>query len=177
MSNLNKWNRWYRGLEEPESYGDTASYQMGANFLANCESIQDWGCGKGWFRRFVEPHAYIGIDGSQTPFADVQVDLTEYRSKPEGIFMRHVLEHDYGWGAILNNAIESFQKRMVLVIFTPFSPEGTDQIAFADDPGVPDISFKMSDLTDCFDGLAWSMKVIESATQYGQETLFFLEKK
>lgn len=176
MSNLNKWNRWYKGVKDPEPYGDTVTYQMGADFLEGCETIEDWGCGKGWFRQFVPEHVYTGIDGSETVFADVQVDLARYQSDPDGIYMRHVLEHDWNWRNILASATASFRKKFVLVLFTPTS-DTTHEIAYADDPGVPDISFAVSDITDYFGPFSWTVETLETATQYGTETVFFVERK
>ncbi len=117
---MNKWNDWYQKIDPKNAssfvYGDTITYELGYNFLKNCKSIEDWGCGTGGFKRFIQKNddiKYIGIDGSITPFADIQQDLTIYKSKPEGIFMRHVLEHNYEWEKILNNACGSFQKKNV----------------------------------------------------------------
>jgi len=69
------------------------------------------------------PGKYIGIDGSDTPFASRIADLRTYRSKAEGILIRHVLEHNYDWEAILAGAVESFQKKLCLILFTPFAAE------------------------------------------------------
>ena len=48
------------------------------------------------------------------------LDLADYISTPDGIFMHHVLEHDLRWRIILRNALTSFRRRMVLVVHTPF---------------------------------------------------------
>lgn len=173
MSNVGRWDRWYAGLTEEQPYGLTSTYQLGADFLAGCATIEDWGCGKGWMRTLVEPGRYRGIDGSWSPFADEVVDLVAYRSCVDGIFMRHVLEHNYEWQAILANAMASFTHRFALVVFTPFGDE-TRQIAFADDPGVPDISFRLDDLLVFFDGYRCERQDLTTATQYGAETIFFV---
>lgn len=180
MSNLNKWDRWYRGLTTPAPYGDTESYEMGAAWLAECDTVEDWGCGKGWFARFVsDEQTYIGLDGSKTPFADKFVDLTTYRSEVDGIFMRHVLEHNYAWPFILENAVASFTQRMALILFTPLT-ERTIEIAFADDPGVPDLSLGREQLEQIIvDGGAEisTSFAFPSATQYEWETVYLLEKR
>lgn len=175
MSNLGKWERWYANLSSPQPYGDTATYQLGANFLEPCEAIEDWGCGKGWMRNFVDEGAYVGVDGSWSRFADRITDLETYTSDVDGIFMRHVLEHNYGWEKILANAVASFRQRFVLVTFTPHGEE-THEIAFADDPGVPDLSFAKADLTAHFGGLTWTDETLVSATQYGTETIFYVAR-
>lgn len=179
MSNLGKWDRWYYGLrkDDPQPYGDTATYQLGADWLQNCALIEDWGCGKGWFSRFVPTEKYRGVDGSHSPFAGTIVDLSTYRSNVSGIYMRHVIEHNYEWRTVLLNALNSFTDRMVLVLFTPMADE-THEIFYSPDPGVPDISFSMSDLITLFElaGVSSKSETLESRTNYGEETIFYLEK-
>ena len=63
--------------------------------------------------------------------------------------MRHVIEHNEAWGRILDNAVASFTERMVLILFTP-ERATTEAIAFHPDLGVPDIAFRLADLTDRF---------------------------
>jgi hypothetical protein len=173
--NAGKWNNWYVGIEEPAAYGNTPSYEMGAAWLKNCKTVEDWGCGKGWFSTFVKPDRYRGIDGSKTPFANEVVDLTQYHSQVEGIFMRHVLEHDFRWAEILDNALESFTKRMFLVLFTPLA-DTTGDIEFEDPPGVPNIAFRLSDLTDRMDGLEVEHETFASETKYDTETVFRISR-
>lgn len=184
-SNTGKWDRWYNGLtiDTPQTYGDTITYEIGASFLNDCNIVQDWGCGKGGFGMVAIGDAYdfkvIGIDGSRTPFADFCCDLVLFQAVPpvDGIFMRHVLEHDYQWRTILENAIKSFTKRMVLVLFTPMQHE-THEIAWNEDPGVPDIGFSYGELAEIFTaaGLKWERYTYRTNTQYKEETVFLLEK-
>lgn len=178
MTNLGKWERWYAMVTDPEPYGNSPTYAMGAEWLDGLE-IEDWGCGKGWMRNFVDEALYTGIDGSASPFADAVVDLVHYDSNVEGIFMRHVLEHDWRWFYILGNALRSFTKRMFLVLFTPTS-DVTHEIAWNEDPGVPDISFSIADIThicSLYD-VAVTVEAIDSpSTQYGCETIFRMEKR
>jgi hypothetical protein len=173
MSNVGKWNRWYgAGLDEPQPYADTLTYQAGADWLAGCPLIADWGCGKGWFRKFIPADRYVGIDGSQSPFADATADLADYRAEADGIFIRHVLEHDYQWARILGNALASARQRLFLAVFTPLA-DVTHEIAFAADPGVPDLSFALTDLTGLIEsaGFAWTAGTFATPTQYGTETV------
>lgn len=176
MSNVGKWDRWYSGLREPQAYGDTETYQIGADFLKGL-AVEDWGCGKGWFSKFIPEELYRGIDGSATPFADEVVDLVTYRSKTPGLYMRHILEHNYEWKAILENALASFTKRMALVTFTPFE-DVTQEIAYAPDPGVPDISFGTDEFSQILDasGAKWKHQRLTTATQYRVEDVFLLER-
>lgn len=177
MNEVGRWTRWYSLLgEDPEPYADTVTYKLGADFLADCKTVEDWGSGKGWFSTFIEAGRYRGIDGSESKFADEVVDLATYTSSTEGLFMRHVLEHSYRWEQILNNAIASFSKRMVLVIFTPFAEE-TQVIALNSEPEVPDISFRREDITNCFKDCDWSSEDLFTPTQYSTESIFFISKQ
>ena len=178
MGNLGRWDRVYAtGLDEPQPYGDTLTYELGAEWLAGCALIEDWGCGKGWMRNLIQPDRYRGIDGSLTPFADVVVDLADYRSDVPGVFIRHVLEHDERWPAILDNALASATERLFVALFTPLV-EQTGPIAHNDLIGVPDISFRLADLTDRITaaGFGWSAERLQTATQYGSETVLRCER-
>jgi hypothetical protein len=174
---MGRWDGWYRGVVEAEPYGGDLTYQLGAEWLDGM-AVEDWGCGKGWMRRFVPAGLYRGIDGSWSPHADEVVDLESYRSDVDGIFMRHVLEHCFGWPLVLENALRSFRRRMALVLFTPFG-EVTREIGFCEEVGVPDISFRREDLTGQLDGAGvdWSLReALPSDTYYGVEHVFFIER-
>jgi hypothetical protein len=166
-----KWNLKYTGQS---SYGDDTTYRKGMAFLDGHGTIEDWGCGKGHARRFVEKSRYIGIDGSWGPFTDKIVDLEDYTSSPDCIFMRHILEHNHNWQEILENALSSFSKRMVLIIFTPFV-EQTRQIS-TNWSAVPDISFRREDLLDHFKNLRYREESLITDTQYKTEHIFYIEK-
>lgn len=183
-SNVGRWDDRYRGLSarEPQSYGDPLTYKLGAGWLRDCSMIEDWGTGMGGFRPHmlaVNPNAVVrGIDGSVTPFADVVTDLVHYKSDVEAIFMRHVLEHDHQWSKILSNALESFQKQMVLILFTPMQVK-TREIAWNGND-VPDIGFALPDLMSRFDQAnvkAVMLQRLQTKTQYGEETVLFLRKE
>lgn len=169
-TNVGKWDRWYSLVDEPGPYADSSTYRLGAEWLAGCELVEDWGCGKGWLRTLVDPDRYRGIDGSCSPFADEIVDLVDYRSTVPGVFMRHVLEHDVRWAQILDNAVASFTERMALILFTPFAAT-TRIIGWDDDPHVPNLSFAFTDLTERLTGCEWSAEVVESPATFGHETI------
>lgn len=176
-------------VTEMSPYGDigtgrSAVYELAAAFLADCASIEDWGCGRGWFRQFVTV-PYKGIDygvdlmEAHNDFVDEYADLRDYVGNAQGIFMRAVLEHNLDWRSILANAMRSFSRKLCLVIFTPFSDE-THPIAWDDrdryaEP-VPDMSFRLEDITDHFAGLDWYQERIENQSQYGEETLFYVTR-
>lgn len=172
MSKLGQWAVW-NATDEPVPYGLSPTYEFGAAWLADCATVEDWGCGRGWLSTLVGPDRYRGVDGSPSRFASVVADLTEYRSTVPGIFMRHVLEHNDDWRTILDNAAASAQERLFIALFTP-TMRTTRRIAFAENPGVPDISFRLRDLIDplLVAGFTVSTEQIESPnTQYGVETM------
>ena len=111
-SNAGKWEALYRTFSEQRPYGDTTTYEMAANLFAGLKTVEDWGCGLGWFKRHLDPAIrYKGVDGSHSPWADEVTDLTKYRSRAEGILLRHVLEHNDAWRAVLTNALASVAKQ------------------------------------------------------------------
>ncbi len=181
-----KWNEWYKDLTKNDigsfKYGDTITYQLGYNFLQTCDKIEDWGCGVGGFKRLFineDLNKYIGVDGSKTPFADIKTDLKNYTSNVDGIFMRHVLEHNYEWQIILENACKSFNKKMCLILFTPFS-DVTKEIAHNLKHGVdvPDISFDKNELINIFEkyNIKHELTTIQSNTGYNIEYILYLYK-
>jgi hypothetical protein len=165
---MGKWEWRYRN-SAPFPYADTPSYAKATEFLRGHGLVEDWGCGAAWARRFFEE--YRGVDGS-AGHADLVCDLRKYRSRVPCILMRHVLEHNLEWERVLRNALQSFEKRMVLVIFTPFG-ETTHQIASHWD-GIPDISFNRQELVRHFAGLTYSEESFPSSTVYGKEHIFYL---
>lgn len=132
MSNLGLWSSNYTG-KEPFCYGSGLTYNLGASFLADCPTVEDWGCGAQWFREIVKqrdlPVQVTGVDGS-SGLCDIVAELTTHRPtpRPAGIFMRHVLEHNRNWREILQNALQSFEQKMFLILFTPTTP--TEEILY-----------------------------------------------
>jgi hypothetical protein len=178
-SNLGKWDVMYASADKPAPYGDVTTYILGAAWLKGLD-VEDWGCGLTWMAQYVDK-GYVGIDGSHAKggFSVKIEDLAMYKSKTPGLFMRHVLEHNYDWKQILNNAIASFEKRMVLVIFTPFAYNGeTYTLAEGNYNGVeiPDISFGYRELVRPFHKFLVNEEHIATKTQYGQEHVFYLER-
>ncbi|MFF8293562.1 hypothetical protein ACF068_30745 [Streptomyces sp. NPDC016309] len=178
-NNLGKWDDWYRDLSlaaGPGLYSEPTTYLIAAAFLADVDEVEDWGCGRGGFRRFNVSGGYKGIDGSRTPFADEVEDLRAYRSASPGILMRHVIEHNYDWEKVLTGAVESFRKKFCLVLFTPFT-EKTCEIAHNRELGVdvPDLSFAREDIERHFAGLRWKLMAnLPSSAQYGVEHVYLV---
>jgi hypothetical protein len=185
-TNLGKWDRVLTErpvrmlggrYDGPQPIALTETYRLGADWLAGCASVEDWGCGLGWMRTLVAPGRYRGIDGSRTPFADEVRDLVEYRSCTPGLFMRHVLEHNHAWAAILDNAVASFTQRMVLVLFTPMSA-CTRVLEVDNQPWVdaPNISFSHADLVEHFGRASHTFEDVEGGGYYRRERIYYLQK-
>jgi hypothetical protein len=181
---LHKWDGWYEGLTQEDMgafrYADTVTYQMAAAFLMDMDEVEDWGCGAAGFKRFFEGR-YTGVDGSHTPFADKIVDLREYTSDTQSIMMRHVLEHNYDWALVFNNALSSFREKMCLVLFTPFVDE-TQQIAHNAPHGVdvPDMAFARKDIEGQINahGCRWMLaSEISTPSGYGVEHVYCIIKE
>lgn len=178
-SNVGKWNDWYRDYKpvahDMRLYGDPTTYRIAAAFLSDIDLVEDWGCGLGGFRQFCLTK-YRGLDGSKTPFADQIVDLCTYRSEAPAILLRHVLEHNHDWLQVLRGAVASFQRKLCVVVFTPFAPV-TKVIAENKMPAgsVPDISFDRDDIERELAGLQWRMmQGIQTQSQYGVEHVYFV---
>ncbi|HSZ58533.1 MAG TPA: hypothetical protein VK797_22895 [Tepidisphaeraceae bacterium] len=186
QSMLGRWQKFYQAQNAAIGsggaggfIGEEVTYDIAVPFLDQPGLLEDWGCGLCWAKRYVHHASYRGIDGTQTKFSDLVTDLRFYRPdpKPEFILMRHVLEHNRQWRKVLQNALDSFTRRMVLIIFTPFADQ-THEIVFWPSMGVPDIGFKREDLTDLFTaaGCTFREESWDTNTQYQSETLFFLER-
>jgi len=165
-----KWN--YDKATKPFPYGEQTSYKLGLAFLDGYGDIEDWGCGTAFANALITKSNYIGIDITPSVFVDKIVDLETYKSSVDCIFMRHVLEHNHNWDKILQNAVNSFKKRMVLVLFTPLV-EVTHKLN-----DNPDYSFKLEDIVIYIANAQakYTMEKINSQTQYGVEYLFYIEK-
>lgn len=181
-TNRGKWGTLITG--EQRAFGDQITYHRAAQFLADCEQIEDWGCGFSWFSKIMTGHsdAHVqNLDGTKTDYTDRQVNLCNYRSRAEGILLRHVLEHNHDWKQVLENALHSFQRKLVIVTYTPFTEEthnrGDHQ--FDDGTTVPVISFRLEDLQECFakyPEISVSEERIQTNTEFRDERLFYLEK-
>lgn len=182
MSNVNKWNNWYKDLSFNPSafrYGDTLTYKLGAKFLKECKVVEDWGTGAGGFKRFF-PKA-IGVDGSDTPHADKKfVDLVNYTTSCDGIFMRHVLEHNYDWEKILFNSVNSATDKLCIVLFTPFL-QNTKELKHCLNIGVdvPDLSLskiKFEEIINSVNPKSVKYEFYNTQTAYNQEIVVYIEK-
>lgn len=158
--------------EHAKRYGVEESYIVGMKWLNPCKVVEDWGCGPAYSKTY-RKGAYIGIDGTEG-FCDIVADLATRTSDVDGIFMRHVLEHNVDWRPILDNALRSFSKRMSLIMFTPWAEE-TKIVHYWEH--VPFISFKRSDILEEIGGYLKDEIVIKTKKPGLYDTVFLLEKE
>lgn len=163
--------KWLHIVEK--RYGDETTYKKAAAFLDGHGGLEDWGCGTCYARRYFHHSRYTGVDGSG-PFADIIADLRFYTSRSDCILIRHVLEHNSEWKAILSNAVASFQNRMVLATFTPFGP--TTKNIRINRNGICDISFRKAELTELLLDYLVDEESLTTKTEYGSEHLFYLKR-
>lgn len=173
-----RWN--YTGLGRV-AYGHPITYSLPARWFDEIGGlVEDWGCGCAAFKEYLVRCTYIGLDGSPNEYADrCDVELCEYRSSADHILLRHVLDHNERWRELLANAVASFKRRMVLVIFHDLGPE--TKILFRHDSpkfkGVPDLQFKEEDLLSFFrEHLVRREYIPADESCPNNETLFYLEK-
>lgn len=169
-----KLENWNYGTSPQFPYGDETSYHKAMEYLDGPHVIEDWGSGTSWAKRFVKRGRYIGIDGSRSMHCDLVADLRMYRSTADAILIRHILEHNWEWKKILENALASFQKKFALVLFTPFGNE-TRSIGSTKE-NVPDLSFRKEELIEYLKPFSFTEESIQSGTQYGVEHLFYVTR-
>lgn len=181
-SNMGKWDSWYANLNKskPSNVHDDTTLKMATSFFNNTSLVEDWGCGNGQFYQF-RPQGYRGVDGSKTPYADEIADLVKYRTHAPGILLKHVIEHNFEWDKILENALHSFTERMCLIVHTPVRDSGVQVMKLADNPnGVPDLSFTRETLMSIIKKFPQittvEEKIVKTKTNYNVEHVFFLRK-
>jgi hypothetical protein len=175
-TNVGGWEKLHIGLVEPSRYGgDNITYEAAAEFLKSCQTIEDWGCGLGWFNRFIPRKKYRGIDGTDAVGVDFVTDLVSYTSHCDGILIRHVLEHNVYWKKILINALASAQKKICIVLFIPIADK--TKVLLTNKAGIPDIAISRKDLDDII-GNGWNqnLETFPTMTSYGQETVICLTR-
>ena len=193
FSKIGAWNviyknkQYYSDKKNRKIYDDPKTATMAADWLAVPDIIQieDWGCGPGGFEMFLAKwQTYIGIDGSDTPAANKIVDLAKYVSKVDAIHLRHVLEHNQMWESILRNFLQSFTKRGVITIFTPFKESTSIHNTYKNwkNTGIDmiDITFSWDDIKKVIDeDSSITYKTffnVPTKTEYGVENVILLKK-
>lgn len=174
-SYIDRWLPWYGVDDTQQPYGDPLTYRVGADFLRGL-SVEDWGCGYGWFRS-VHEGPYSGIDGTRSRWCDVVADLRQYKSQSEGIWMRGVLEHNPEWPVILDNVCASATDRLVIVVFTPDG--GGQEIGFTKELGVPDLAIPWSAVDNALTshGFVFERHVYVTSSAYGNEVVWLASKQ
>ena len=183
-SRLGLWENAYRGEHPRAVYGDATTARVAGGYLnrADVLTVEDWGCGLGGFKHCIGAwQRYVGIDGSRSPYSDLVADLENYSGGADAVHLRHVLEHNPGWERILDNALRSFGRRMVLTTFTPFQDVTRVIARYPNFNGtgieMVDIGFFRDDIVRRFGNLSWfSIENIRTETQYGTEHMFFFER-
>ena len=165
---VGKWDRWHTTRDEPNQFGMKVTYEKAVEWLdLPGAQLEDWGGGTGFASKFVRQAQYSLVDGSQSKFVDKIVDLTTYRTSVECILMRHVLEHNHEWRAILDNMLASWTMRGAIVFFEPFVEE-TVLVR----KQFPSYAFSREDV---------AMPIIAAGVttreeQFGSETIWFLSR-
>jgi hypothetical protein len=153
-------------------YGVEDSYKVGMGWLKDCEVVEDWGCGPAYSKNY-RVGKYIGVDGTEG-FCDKQAALESYTSEVEGIFMRHVLEHNLSWKPILENALRSFTKRMSLIFFTPWADK---TFVVHEWKGIPFISFKKEEILELINPYLIKEVAVPYPKKGMTDTVFCLQKQ
>jgi hypothetical protein len=153
-------------------YGVEDSYKVGMGWLKDCEVVEDWGCGPAYSKNY-RVGKYIGVDGTEG-FCDKQAALESYTSEVEGIFMRHVLEHNLSWKPILENALRSFTKRMSLIFFTPWAEK---TFVVHEWKGIPFISFKKEEILELINPYLIKEVAVPYPKKGMTDTVFCLQKQ
>jgi hypothetical protein len=169
---LGLWNDSYK-TKHPHRYGDEDSYLLAEKFLHGL-NVEDWGCGEGRFGDF-HVGGYVGIDGSAGP-AYIKDDLRTRLEFSEGILLRHVLEHNTDWRKILENAVKSATRVLVIVLFTPLQDK-TRQLGWNPTQGVPDLGFSLDDLSEILPkNTEFHLDIPSPSTQYRIEHVIVVRK-
>lgn len=181
---LHRWE--YGHLSVPQASGaDPGSYELAAAWLDHFyedfrESyVEDWGCGSAYARQFFKKATYRGIDGSPSAWADEVRDLREARlGVCDGILIRHVLEHIEEWPLVWRNALTRASHRICLILRVPLAPEGQRLLSVAGN-GAPEYSLYLWDIVQPLHraGFTGIWQTFFSQTEYGQETIFYCERR
>jgi glycosyltransferase involved in cell wall biosynthesis len=160
--------------------GCDTTFKRAAAYLAGLGRVEDWGCGTAYFKRFVPEGCYVGIDNDPSADSDLASDLASYTSTSDGIFLRHVLEHDLRWRIILSNALASFRRRMVLVVSTPFV-RATVENHRVQHPVAsgsrPELHFCRGDLVRALHGISFRLEEnVPTDSPFGREHIFYICK-
>lgn len=175
-TNAGKWD--YSKVDDV-CYSDPKceSYKKAAAFLG--DSVEDWGGGTGWARRYFSD--YRNIDCNPHKRVDEVVDLTSYSSNVDNILIRQVLESNTQWRDILENAMKSFNKKLCIVLGTPFVRKTREGPKNPVPSGgyIQEMYFKKKDILDYFPesgGYKVSSEYIKTNQYYHKDWILYVEK-
>ena len=164
---MGKWAVRHQNAAHADQLGLLQSYRVSCWLLNQLNTVEDWGCGTGFARQFFRQEQYLGIDGSASRWCDVVENVAERKSSPQGILLRHVLEHNTQWRDVLASALACATHRIVVVVFTKLV---TTTRYENDADGIPCISFAPEEIEAHFGELAWARATI------GTDTLWVIDK-
>lgn len=173
---LGKWDH-----SRPMVYGSEASYRKAAEFLDGyCPIVEDWGAGRTAAKPYFVKSRYIAIDGSVCgDRIDMIADLRDYRSEiADGILIRHVLEHNYDWTRIVQNALGCpCLRRLVIVLF--LQPRDWTEMFELNQDGIPNLHISRRCLEEMFQGWSWRSEMIprNDLTCHTAEYFYFAERR
>ncbi len=185
----NLWNEFWKNRDPKKEYVNSKesniTMELSSKIFSkyNVTLIEDWGCGNCIFKEYLNNNIkYIGVDGSETGYQNKIEDLTKYVTEADGIYLRHVLEHNDDYKKIFKNALESFNKVFILVLFTPFTSNNEiDVLTSCNLKGkiIPDIAFNKKHIIDIIEQNNCSYELLEnikSNTAYKYEQIFVIKK-
>jgi hypothetical protein len=160
-------------VTEQVVYDNAETYRIGMDYLADCDGVEDWGCGTAVAKRFCRTR-YVGVDGSWSKWCDRVANLVQYQSPVDGIFMRHVLEHNWEWEQVLSNAMNSFKKKFALIMCHSWVEKSRYASTLEHYPyaGIAQIEFCKDDILRLLNRRA----VVEQEIQFKNETIFLVKR-
>jgi len=162
----------YSGVDSV-CYSDSKqeSYKKAGEFFGELP-VEDWGGGTGWVKRYIKGK-YRNIDGSPHPQVDEVVDLADYTSTGWNILIRQVLGCAGGvWKQILANALKSFDKKLCIIIGTPFVETTLTQGDF-----IKENYFNKQDLlANIPEGLKVTEETVDTDQYYQRDWIIYVEK-
>jgi len=170
-----KWD--YSAAAAPAAYGAPDTYRLAAAWLDGCGSVvEDWGCGTAYARQFFTQSRYVGVDGSTSKFADTVADLLTYISPgADGILLRHVLEHNPQWEALLARALGAARRRVAVVLYIPPEQDTREVARWGD---IPCYALGRPALVALLAPHQWREVRIKCATPpFNVEHIFYIEKQ
>ena len=167
----------------PRRDGCDTTFKRGADYLSGVGRVEDWGCGTAYFKRFVPAGCYCGIDHDPSAACDQVADLASYSStnRQRLRLLRHVAGTTLSQQrSVLHNALVSFRRRMVLVVYTPFV-RATAEYHRVEGPTasalMPEIHFCRGDLVRELRGVSFRLEEnIPTDSPFGREHVFYICK-